>query len=180
MQDKIIMPYEGTEPQLGHSVVILPGARVIGNVTLGEGTSVWFNSIVRGDESTIKFGKMCNIQDLCMVHSTRGISETIVGDFVTLGHNATVHGAIIGDYCLIGMGAVVLDNAKLGEFVLIGAGSVVTPGTEIPPYTLAVGSPCKPRRELRPDEVELIKSTALLYNQKAMNYAESGMAFIKK
>jgi len=170
MTSDSIMAYNGIEPAIDPEAIILPGARVVGNVTIGAGSSVWFNSVIRGDETPITIGEKTNIQDLVMIHSTKGISETHIGNGVTVGHAATLHGCIIEDNVLIGMGAIVLDNARIGEYAFIGAGAMVTGGTVVPPRTLWLGSPAKMKRELRPEEIESINVTRELYHQKALGY----------
>ena len=170
MTSDSIQAFDGIFPAIDPEAIVLPGARIVGNVTIGAKSSVWFNSIIRGDESAITIGEMTNIQDLVMIHSTKGISETHIGNGVTVGHAATLHGCIIGDNALIGMGAIILDNARIGECAFIGAGAMITGGTVVPPRTLWLGSPAKMKRELRPEEIDNIIATKELYYQKALAY----------
>ena len=118
----IIEPYKGKTPRLAPDVFVAPGAVIIGDVTIGEGSSIWYNTVVRGDVGRVVIGKNTNIQDLCMLHMTTDVSDLIIGDEVTVGHRVVLHGCTIQDRCLIGMGAVILDNA------VIGGGSVVAFG----------------------------------------------------
>jgi len=179
MRNDNILEYNGVEPRLERGVVIMNSAIVIGDVEIGEGSSVWCNSVIRGDEAKITIGKFCNIQDLCMIHTSKGLSEARIGDYVTVGHNVTLHGPTIGSNTIIGMGSVVLDGATIGEGCLIGAGSLITGGSVIPAFSLAVGSPCKVKRQLTLEEIEYLKNTALQYAEKAKNYAVMG-AGLKK
>ena len=137
-----LISFEGTVPKLAERVFIAPTARVIGDVEIGEESSVWFGSIVRGDVGWIRIGKRTNIQDMTTVHVTGGTANTTIGDDVTIGHRAIVHGCTVGDGCLIGMGAVIMDNAVVGEGSVIGAGAVVT--ADVAAGATVVGIPAKP------------------------------------
>ena len=128
----MIYPYEGVTPELGADVFVAPGAVVIGRVTIGARSSIWYGSVLRGDT---------NIQDLSMVHVTTGLQDTHIGNRVTVGHRAILHGCTVEDEVLIGMGAIVLDGATIGEGSLVGANALVTAGTKIPPNSLVLGSP---------------------------------------
>ena len=143
----MIKTYKGCWPSLADTVYVAPGAFVIGSVAVGEKTSIWFNAVVRGDMDMITIGEECNIQDNATIHTDTGY-PVIIGNRVTVGHNSVIHGCSIDDDALVGMGAVVLNGAKVGEGAIVGAGSVVKSGMEIPPYTLAVGSPAKVVKEL--------------------------------
>jgi carbonic anhydrase/acetyltransferase-like protein (isoleucine patch superfamily) len=145
---------------------IATGAIVIGDVTLGENTSVWYNAVVRGDGDTIVIGRNSNIQDLAMVHVDEGFPVHI-GDGVTVGHSAIIHGCTIGDNTLIGMGATVLNGAKIGKGCLIGANALVTQGMEIPDYSLVVGMPAVIKRTLTPEEVKENQKNAQVYVEEA-------------
>jgi carbonic anhydrase/acetyltransferase-like protein (isoleucine patch superfamily) len=133
---------------------VAPGVAVIGDVEIGPGSSLWFGTVVRGDVHSIRIGARTNLQDLCVVHVTRQLFSTRLGDEVTVGHRAVVHGCQIGDGALIGIGAIVLDGAEVGEEALIGAGAVVTPGARIPAGTLALGAPARVVRVLSASERE--------------------------
>lgn len=138
----MIIPYKGLQPQLHPSVYMAEGAKLIGDLRMGEGSSVWFNAVLRADLAPIIIGKRCNIQDNVVGHVNTD-QPLIVGDDVSVGHTAIIHGCSIGTGSLIGMGAILLNGADIGEYTLIGAGSVVTENSKIPPYTLALGTPTK-------------------------------------
>src|SRR5258708_2677926 len=122
------------------SVFIAPGARVMGDVTLEEDASVWFNAVLRGDTETVRVGRRTNVQDLCMLHADPGF-PCIVGEGVTVGHGAIVHGARIGDNVVVGMHSVVMNGATIGADSIVAVGAVVTEGTEVPPGSLVMGVP---------------------------------------
>src|SRR5882724_12860694 len=150
----VVRPFKGVYPKLGRGVYLADTARVIGDVEIGKDASIWFGSVLRGDVGAIRVGARSNIQDLSMLHMSLGISNTVIGEDVTVGHNVIIHGAIIGDGALIGMGAILLDNCEIGEEALIAAGSLITAGTKIPARSLVVGRPGKvlgelPAREAR-------------------------------
>lgn len=154
------------------SCFIAPGAQVIDKVTLGEQCNVWHNAVLRGDEASITVGKMTNIQDCCVLHCSPKHPITI-GDYVTIGHGAIVHGCTIDDGVLIGMGAILLDGCHIQAGALVAAGSLVTEGMVVPPGMMAMGSPAKIKRPLRPEEV--------LHNcQSAIDYAKAGQAYLAK
>lgn len=157
------LPFESHEPALADDVFVAPGAVVIGDVTAGAGTSFWYNVVVRGDVCPIRFGARVNVQDLSMIHVTSDEAPCIVGDDVTIGHRAILHGCTVEQGCLIGMGAIVLDHAVIGAESLIGAGALVTPRTVIPPRSLVVGSPARVKRTLRDDEVANLYTSARHY-----------------
>jgi carbonic anhydrase/acetyltransferase-like protein (isoleucine patch superfamily) len=159
----MISSFEDKTPRLGEEVFIAEGAHVIGDVVIGSGSSIWFNTVVRGDVHYIRIGERTNIQDNSVVHVTGGIHPTVVGNEVTAGHRVIIHGCTIEDRALIGMGAVVMDGVVVGRESIIGAGAVVTPGTKIPPRVLALGSPCKVVRELKPQEIQFLEGSALHY-----------------
>ena len=150
--DGTVRPFRGITPNIAAGVYIADTARVIGDVEIGADSSVWFGSVLRGDVGAIRIGARTNIQDLSMLHMSFGISNTVIGDEVTVGHNVIIHGGVIGDGALIGMGAILLDNCEIGAEALIAAGTLITIGTKIPPRTLVVGQPGKVVRELREDE----------------------------
>jgi carbonic anhydrase/acetyltransferase-like protein (isoleucine patch superfamily) len=157
-------------PELVHpSVFIASGVVVIGDVTIEEEASIWFNAVLRGDTTTIRVGKRSNIQDGCILHADPGFPCTL-GVGVTLGHAAIVHGATIGDNVVIGMRSVVMNGAHVGENSIIGVGAVVTAGTKIPPGSLVLGLPAKVRRALTPAEIEGNRATADHYVRAAKQY----------
>lgn len=143
---------------------IAESADVLGDVTIGEGSSMWYGSVARGDISYVKIGKYTNIQDNATVHvDTNQPCE--IGDYTTVGHNAVVHGCEIGNNCLIGMGSIILNGAVVGDNCIIGAGSLITEGAIIPPYSLVIGSPGKVRRQVSEEEVKTVKYNAVRYEE---------------
>ncbi|HYG57792.1 MAG TPA: gamma carbonic anhydrase family protein, partial [Symbiobacteriaceae bacterium] len=134
--------YKGTKPTIGRGVFVAPGAHVIGKVTMGDESSTWFNTVVRGDADRIVIGGGTNIQDNTVVHCDYGF-PTLIGENVTVGHGCIIHGCEIGDNCLIGMGSTILNGAKIGPGSLVGAGSLVTEGKEFPPGSVIMGRPAK-------------------------------------
>lgn len=150
----MIRPFRNIVPTIASHCFIADTAEVIGNVTIGEHSSVWFQTVIRGDVDRIIIGHHTNIQDLCMVHVTGGLAMTTIGNYVTIGHSAVIHGCTIEDRCLIGMGAKVLDRAVIGTESIIAAGTVVPPGMIVPPRSMVVGVPGKIKKTLTPEEVE--------------------------
>jgi carbonic anhydrase/acetyltransferase-like protein (isoleucine patch superfamily) len=161
--------------QIHPSVFLAPGAVVVGDVTIGAAASVWFGAVIRGDCEAISIGERTNIQDGCIVHADPGYPCRI-GNGVTVGHGAIVHGAIVADNVTIGMRAVILNGARIGENSLIGAGALVTEGAEIPPGSLVLGMPGKVVRPLHPDEIERIAQSAEHYIQAAAAFAAERQA----
>ncbi len=161
------MEYEG--------VIMAPGAHVHGDVTIGRGSSLWFNAVVRGDSCSIVIGRDTNIQDNVVIHGDAG-SPVNIGDGVVIGHSAVIHGCTIGDNTLIGMGSIIMNNARIGRNCIIGAGALVTQGTEIPEGTVAFGSPAKVMGRLSEDDIESIRRSAREYTvlaQDLKKYDES-------
>lgn len=146
-------------------VLIMEGAQVIGDVEAGEGTAFWYNSVCRGEMQSVRIGKRCNIQDLALIHN-----KVTIGDDVSVGHSAIVHGATIGDRVIVGMGATVLDGAVIGSECLIGAGALVTGKMNAPDGSLIVGAPAKVVRELTEKERASLVANAELYYQKSLEY----------
>lgn len=167
---KIIEPYKGIYPKIHPTVFVVETAVIIGDVEIGEYSSVWYHAVIRGDVHYIRIGCRTNIQDLCMLHVTKDIYPLILGNDITVGHSVTLHGCTIKDRCLIGMGATILDNAVVSEDCIIGAGALVTEGVVIPPGTLAVGAPAKPRRDLTEEEKAKIRQSAQNYIEYARTY----------
>ena len=143
----MISNFEGKAPNIDSSCFIAPSVDIIGDVSIGKDSSIWFGSVLRGDMHYIKIGSRSNIQDNCTVHVTTDVYPTIIGDEVTIGHNVIIHGCEIEDRCLIGMGSIIMDGAVIGSGSLIGAGALVSPGTVVPPNSLVVGLPGKVVRE---------------------------------
>lgn len=148
--------------QTDDDVVILSGARVVGDVTIGPDSSVWFNAVLRGDSSPIIIGRGCNIQDNVTVHCDPGYPTTL-GDYVTVGHGAILHGCTVGSHTLIGMGAIVLDGAVIGDHCLVGAGALVTGKLNAPAGSLILGNPATVRRPLTQEELEEVENAAQGY-----------------
>ena len=147
--------------QSDENVVIFPGAVVAGDVSFGPGCSVWFNAVLRGDGGPISAGRGCNFQDCCVLHSDKG--PTTLGDYVSVGHGAIVHGASVGDNTIIGMGAILLDFAKIGKNCLVGAGSVVTGKMDAPDGSLVLGNPARVVRPLTQEEIAGLRRNAEHY-----------------
>lgn len=166
----MIMPYKGVMPKIGGNVFIEESARVIGDVEIGRDSSIWFNAVVRGDVNYIRIGDRTNVQDNCTLHVTKDIFPLVIGNDITIGHNVILHGCTVKDRCLIGMGAIILDNAEIGEDCIIGAGALVKEGAKIPPGSLVVGLPAKVAREIRPEEKARILKSAQNYIEYAANY----------
>ena len=159
----MILPFEEHRPRLAGDVLVAPDANVIGRVTIGAGSSVWFGAVVRADGDDITIGERSNLQDRVVVHIATDRHPTRIGDDVTVGHGAVLHGCTVEDRVLVGIGAVVLDSAHLEPDCMVAAGAVVTPGTRIPSGQLAVGSPARVVRALRPAEVEHLRTSAANY-----------------
>ena len=170
----VILPYLDKRPGVPASAWLAPTAAVIGDVTLGEETSVWFGAVVRGDEHFVRIGDRTNLQDGAVCHVTGGTHPLVVGDGVTVGHAAVLHGCTVRSNTLIGMAAVVLDGAEIGEGCLVAAGSLVTPGTRIPPGVLAVGRPARVRRELSAEERRAVREAARHYLDLVRAYRSGG------
>jgi carbonic anhydrase/acetyltransferase-like protein (isoleucine patch superfamily) len=164
----MLRSYQGKHPVVGESSYIDLSAQVIGDVTIGENSSVWMNAVLRGDVNSLRVGNNSNVQDCAVLHGQRYLYSVTVGDWVTIGHNAIVHGCVLEDMVLIGMNATVLNNAKVGEGSIIAAGAVVPEGTVVPPRTLWAGVPAKMRRELGDADRELI----LQYAKNYVDYTE--------
>lgn len=149
----MIRPFRSTHPQIHESAYIDESAVVIGDVHIGEESSIWCNVTVRGDCYYIRIGNRSNVQDNSVIHVTNDTHATILEDEVTVGHSVTLHGCYIERGCLIGIGAILLDDVRVGHHSLVAAGSLITPGTKIPPRSLVMGSPAKVKRELTDEEV---------------------------
>ena len=149
----MIRPFRGTRPQIHPTAFIEESAQVIGDVRIGEQSSVWFNAVVRGDVFYIRIGDRTNIQDGTVVHVTNGTHATVLEDEVTVGHNVTLHGCHIERGCLIGMGSIVMDDVRVGAQSLVAAGALLSPGTHIPPRSLVMGAPARIKRPLTDEEI---------------------------
>ena len=169
----MIRTYQGKQPVVGDGCYIDLSAQVIGDVALGENSSVWMNAVLRGDVNSIRVGANSNVQDCAVLHGQRYLFPVTVGDWVTIGHCATVHGCVVEDAVLIGMGVTVLNNARIGEGSIVAAGAVVPEGTQVPPRTLWAGVPAKMRRELGDKDRELIL-------QYARNYLDYTQVYLRE
>lgn len=154
--DKMLIEYEGITPNVHPSVFVAPGAMIIGDVTIGEASSIWFNTTLRGDLEPIRIGCRTNVQDGAVIHMDKEI-PCLIGDDVTIGHGAILHSCTIGNEALIGMGAILLTGSVIGERAIIAAGTLVREGQEIPPGTIAMGIPAKVRREVTEAELERVR-----------------------
>lgn len=159
----LIRTVKGIAPEFGKNVYLAENATVVGRVVLGDDSSVWFNAVVRGDVHDIRIGKACNIQDGAVIHATYQKASTTIGNFVSIGHNAIVHGCTLHDKVLVGMGAIIMDHAVIGEGAIIAAGAVVTAGTKVPPYTIYAGAPAKYLKDVSPEQAAQFHQTALNY-----------------
>jgi carbonic anhydrase/acetyltransferase-like protein (isoleucine patch superfamily) len=164
------LTFKGIEPSIDSTVYVAPGAVIVGDVVIGCESSIWFGTVVRADVHYIRIGARTNIQDQCVLHVTGGTHPLHVGDRITVGHRAIIHGCTVDDGCLIGMGAILLDGCHVEAETIIAAGSVVAEGTRIPSRTLAMGVPAKPRRELTEAELGRIRRSAAHYVELAATY----------
>ena len=158
----VILKFNEKYPKIDSTVFIDPTATIIGDVQIDSFGSIWPNAVLRGDSQSIKIGKNVNIQDNVVIH-TESNNQVTIGNNVSVGHGAILHGCIIGDNVLIGMGSLILDNARINDWVLIGAGAIVTPDTFISSKSLAFGIPCKVVRQLDDNDIKYISSNAKEY-----------------
>lgn len=171
----MILAHDGRTPAIAPDAYVQESARVIGDVVIGAESSVWFFAVLRGDVEKIRIGRRTNVQDHVTIHVTNGRWPTIVGDDVTIGHRVVLHGCTVADAALIGIGAIVMDGAEIGEEALVGAGALVAPGTKILPRMLALGSPAKAVRPLRPEELAHLHASAALYVENGRKYRAQGL-----
>lgn len=167
----MLYSFKGKTPKLGKGVYLAPGAHVVGQVTLGDEVSVWFNTVIRADVDTITVGEGTNIQDGTVVHCDAGF-PTQIGKNVTIGHSCVIHGCEIGDDCLIGMGSAILNGAKLGPGCVVGAGSLITEGKEFPAGSVIMGRPAKVVRPTEQRDEERIAAGAAHYRRNARAFAQ--------
>ncbi|MEE4359731.1 MAG: gamma carbonic anhydrase family protein [Desulfococcaceae bacterium] len=158
----MILEYKGQKPKIGNNVFIAPNATIIGNVEIGDNSSVWYNTVIRGDTDAIRIGKNSNIQDNSTLHADEG-KPTIIGDNVTVGHNAVVHGCTVEDNCLIGIHSTVLNGAVIKKGSIVGSNAVVPEGKEFGPYQLLTGIPATLKKELSPDITDILQVPADIY-----------------
>ena len=162
----MIRSYQGKMPVIPASCYVDVSAQVIGDVEMGEQASIWMNAVVRGDVNSIRIGAKSNVQDCAVLHGMRYVYPVVVGEMVTIGHNATVHGCVIEDAVLVGIGAVILNNARIGEGSILAAGTVIPEQAVIPPRSLVVGIPGKVKKSLGEEDHKLI----LKYAQNYLDY----------
>lgn len=165
----MIQPYKNINPTIHETAFIAKNATITGDVTIGELTSVWFNTVIRGDVAPTRIGKRVSIQDLSMLHQSPD-TPLVIEDDVTIGHQVTLHSSTIRKNALVGMGSIILDGAEVGESAFIGAGSLVPPGKKIPPNTLAFGSPAKVVRTLTEDDYSEMDRVRKSYVEKGQYY----------
>jgi carbonic anhydrase/acetyltransferase-like protein (isoleucine patch superfamily) len=169
-----IRTFGGKRPVIGRGVFLAETCAVIGDVEIGEESSLWYGTAVRGDVMPIRIGARTSVQDNAVVHVTSGKFGTTIGSDCTVGHGAIIHACVVDDFCLIGMGSILLDGARIGHGSLVGAGALVTPGTDIPPHSLVIGSPAKVKRPLDDKEREQIRYGAEHYVELARRYLADG------
>lgn len=165
----MVRPHHGVSPRIHASCYIDESAQVIGDVEIGENSSVWMNAVIRGDVFAIRIGKNSNVQDCSVLHGMRYKHGVVLGDWVTVGHSVTLHGCTVGNNCLIGMGSVILNDAKIGEGSIIAAGTVVPEGTVIEPYSLWMGVPGKFRKRI---DDEASQQMIRMYAQNYVDYTQ--------
>lgn len=181
----MVYAFRGVSPRIHPSAFLTPSAEVIGDVEIGENSSLWFNVVVRGDVHWIKIGRDTNIQDGSVLHTTFKKWPLTLGNGVSIGHSVTLHGCIIHDHVLVGMGATVLDGAEIGSDCLIGANALVKEGAKIPPRSLVVGVPGKVVRPLTDEEVQMVRQRSEQYKQyvawfRESDFPEATKAVVKK
>ncbi len=159
----LILPVKGISPVFGSNCYLAPNATIVGDVIMGDECSVWFNAVVRGDVHQIRIGNRCNIQDGAIIHCTYQKASVTIGDFVSIAHNAVVHGCTIEDNVLIGMGAIVMDHAVVGTGSIVAAGAIVLQNTIIEPGSIYAGNPAKKIKMVSPEQAEVFMRTANNY-----------------
>ena len=164
----LILPIKEVHPRFGDNCFLAPNATIVGDVVMGNDCSVWFNAVVRGDVNSIRIGNKVNIQDGAVLHCTYEKTKVVLGDNVSIGHNAIVHGCLVHDNVLIGMGAVVMDNCEIGSNTIIAAGAVVTEGTKVPSGCIFAGVPAKKVKDISEElihgEINRIANNYLMYS----------------
>ncbi len=164
----VILPVKGVLPIFGNNCYIAPNATIVGDVVMGDDCSIWFNAVLRGDVNTIRMGNKVNVQDGAVIHCTYQKAPTILGNNISIGHNAIVHGCVIYDNVLIGMGAIVMDNAEIGSNSIIAAGSVVLENTRVKPGSIYAGVPARRIKEISQEmisgEIDRIANNYVMYS----------------
>lgn len=159
----LILPVNETTPQLGANCWLAPNATLVGDVVMGDDCTVWFNAVIRGDVNAIRIGKRTNIQDGAVIHCTYQKTQTLIGDYVSIAHNAVVHGCTIEDRVLVGMGAIIMDGAVIGSGSIIAAGAIVTQNTIVPPGSIYAGNPARFLKQVSESAAEVFDRTANNY-----------------
>lgn len=167
----MIIPFDSKVPSIAESCFIAPDCVIVGDVTIGPESSIWFKAVLRGDINLINIGSWTNIQDGCIVHVTASVSPTTIGDYVTVGHGAILHGCTVENACLIGMGSIILDNAVIGGGSLVAAGSLVKAGMKVPPRSMVAGNPAVIKRKISDDEKDYFIEWAKNYRQTSKGYS---------
>ncbi|MBL3642883.1 gamma carbonic anhydrase family protein [Peribacillus frigoritolerans] len=165
----MIIPYNNKKPSIDDTVFVAPGAHLIGDISIGKDSTIWFNAVLRGDEDSITIGEKCSIQDNSTIHLFEGC-PVVIEDEVTVGHNVILHGCKIGKRSIIGMGSTILDNVEIGEECIVGANTLISSGKIIPPRSLVIGSPGKVVRRLNDKDLELIQLSIDTYVQKGKDF----------
>ena len=160
-----LFSYDGKFPNIGENVFLASGVKVVGDVTIGQYSSIWYNVVIRGDVHYVKIGEMTNIQDLSMLHVTNGKYPLNIGNKVTVGHSVKLHGCTLKDLCLVGIGAIVLDGAVVEENSMVAAGALVKPNFIVPAGKLVAGIPAKVTRDLTKDEIDEFERSAVRYRK---------------
>jgi carbonic anhydrase/acetyltransferase-like protein (isoleucine patch superfamily) len=169
----VVRSFRHHRPRIADDVFLADHVAVIGDVEIGAGSSIWYGTVIRGDVEPIRIGQATSIQDNSVIHVTHEVSGTTVGDRVTVGHNVILHACTVEDECIIGMGAIVLDRSRIGRGCIVGAGALVTPGTDIPPGSMVMGSPARVKRTLTDEERARIASSAAHYVELARTYRDA-------
>tara|TARA_Y100000589_G_scaffold32423_1_gene27083 strand:+ start:11864 stop:12421 length:558 start_codon:yes stop_codon:yes gene_type:complete len=168
-----IIRYKDKQPVINRSVFIADGVRIIGDVEISEGVTVWFNSVIRGDVNSIKIGPDCNIQDNSCLHVEHQRYSLVLEEGITVGHSVTLHGCYLEHHCLIGMGATILNGARIGAESIVGAGALVPEGMIVPARSVVLGCPAKIRRNLNEEQVADLYKSAQRYKQYGLDYSDS-------
>lgn len=162
--------FESFQPRIAPGAFVHAGAYLLGDVVVGEQSSIWPAAVLRGDHGAIRIGARSSVQDGCVAHATENHSETLIGDECTVGHRVVLHGCRVGNRCLVGMGSVLLDNAELGEWSFVGAGTLLTPGKKFPPKSFILGAPGRRVRDTSAKEIEWIVFSWKSYQDLAQRY----------
>lgn len=168
----MIRPFRGKMPKAAASAYIDPSAQMIGDITVGERSSIWPNVSARGDVSSITIGNESNVQDNCVLHCDPGEFRLVIGNRVTIGHLAMVHGCTVDDECLIGIGAIILNGAHIGKGSVVAAGAMVPEGMQVPPGSMVMGVPAKVKRDVTPEEQARFRLNAQNYVENAQRYRD--------